>query len=74
MSSDTYWLIRKIGGRYGVSLESASGPTATDQFTRWFDSFFAAATYANSEYSEYGIVLGEGLMDYGGDLPDGDVL
>lgn len=77
MSSDNFYLIRKIGGRYVVDMGfmSDDGPQPPpDKYSRWFDTFGQAALYANSEYSEYGIVLGDGLTDYGGDLPDGGVL
>lgn len=77
MSSDTYLLMRLIGGSYYVSVESMSddwGAQPPGRYARRFDTIEDAIRYASREESEYGVVFGEGLADYGGDLPDGDVL
>lgn len=65
MSADNYMLIRKIGGRFAVTMEFASDDEpGSVQYepdedgimqTRWFDTAEDALTYARSEWTEYGI-------------------
>lgn len=76
MSSDNYYLIREVDGRFVVDVGFAPRDThpPPDRYSRWFDTFEQAAQYATRDGSEYGIVLGAGLSDYGGDLPDGGTL
>ena len=77
MSSDTYLLMRLINGKYYVDVESMSDDRIIPPpglYSRRFDTIESAIRYASREESEYGVVFGEGLADYGGDMPDGDVL
>lgn len=69
MSSDNFYLIRRAGDRYAVSMEFASDeedaehPAGRLDFPQpidspriaWFDDHTAAVDYAFSKYSEYGV-------------------
>ena len=66
---DHYYLIRQYDGRFVVDVGGVA-PAPVDKYSRWFDTFEDAVHYAATEESEYQISLGEGMEDFGGDLPD----
>ena len=75
MSSDNFYLIRRVGERFAVTNESESARMERDNedplasaiaglFSpapvdspriAWFDDESSASTYADNEYSEYGV-------------------
>lgn len=65
MSADNYMLVRKVNGRYAVTMEFASedapGPVQFEpdedgvMRTAWFDALEPAIHHAASEWTEYGI-------------------
>ena len=71
MSSDNYYMVRKIGDHYGVAMGFMSdgdcsctdGMCACEQtgapldFNRTFATLEGALKYASEEYSEYGVIL-----------------
>ena len=64
-----YYLIRRYNSRFVVDVGGDS-PAPVDRFSRWFDTFEEAVQYAAADESQYRISLGEGMDDFGGDLPD----
>lgn len=70
MSSDNYFLIRRVGGRFAVSMEFASDANVFDQVPPclsgstpidspriiWFDDLNLARDYTFGEYTEHGVV------------------
>ena len=58
MSSDNYMLIRKVGQRFGVTMEFASDEVIDfEKRARWFATADDAIRYASGEYTEYGMTF-----------------
>ena len=62
MSSDNYYLVWHRDGAFYVTMEFASNDDPADfdpDFARQFDTLEDAMTWAESEYSEYGVFMDE---------------
>jgi len=62
MSSDNYYLVWHRDGAFYVTMEFASSDDPADfdtDFADKFDTYEEAMDYAESEYSEYGVLVHE---------------
>ena len=63
MSADNYLLIRKYGGQYSVTNESASADEeSVASCGKMHDTLGNAYRYACNQYSEYGVRLSRACL------------